>query len=171
MNRRQLLAAGAVSPTLIGRIDVWHDEGPFQWVPNTNAGLPEGVESPMGFSDLVELPSMGPYLRYVWLDWEKDAPLPVARAWAWVSQRQQSRDAFWVSLYTESGCEDFVVTDPLAIDEDWLKFSDWTPQREAILRVVRVVVRREAGFDTAFIPAGKTESDVRAAYKAARDNH
>jgi len=142
MKRRDVLKLGAAIP-VIGLIDY---DG---WTENTNTGLPDGLENrDYGYSDLVEVGSLGPYRKFAWMDWPPGEKLPLVRAMCWVDHREMVDLAIRVGIDDGSGYRYYDVTRDLDLQERWPQAP---VEREALMRVIRVLIREHYGYPTAYL--------------------
>lgn len=144
MNRRHLLQLSIVP--VIGAIDY------SDWTENTTDGLPHGVTwDDFGFQDLVEWPSLGPYLRWAWMDWVPGETLPKVRAMCWVSGRDMYDNRCRVGIDFGEGYQNYDVTD--LIDPETMTPFFVIPnqvEKEALMRVIRVIIREHYGYPTTY---------------------
>ena len=139
-----LLALPAVaSPERIGIID--YDIPGGEWPENTDFGLPYDHER-TAWDDLVWCDSLGPYVKAYWLGNAPGATLPWVRGMMWCDERSYWGDhpRIRVDVITYDGRFSYLV-------ERLPEYSPYFgPAKEAMRRVLRVLVRREHGFHTAY---------------------
>lgn len=139
------LALPAVaSPERIGNIDY------SDWQENTSFGLPDDLAH-FSWDFLVYEESLGPYVKALWMGDRPGLTLPWVRGRFWSDERSlmgHGSGQIVVTVLTYSRTQRFLV-DPLPGESDYRYF---TPVREAFLRVLRVLVRREHGLHTSYTP-------------------
>lgn len=140
MKRRAFLQSAAAIP-VIGLIDY------SDWTENTEAGLPEALPRPFGISDLVEMPSLGPYAKFVWLDFSENPELPQVRAVATVDDRNMFDENIRVQINFGEGWNPYDVTRDVDFDTRWPRAM---VTRESLMRVIRVLIREHYGYPTTY---------------------
>jgi len=139
VTRRDVLALAAALPFTIPRMDS------SDWVPNTTAGLDEPTE--LGFSDLMALPSHGPYIRRAWLDLPEGEQLPVVRGMFWCALYDLHTTGSTLKIGANFG--DGWNNHEVAINPELNEYG--MVENEAITGVIRLLIREHAGVETRFI--------------------